>query len=80
MTTIAGLLLAIATPPAGDHAPPALRWQAPPGCPTHDDVAASLAAQAATTDAQPSPLAADATVRQTAAGTAQFEQVGDQAG
>lgn len=69
MTTIAGLLLAIATPPAGDHAPPALRWQAPPGCPTHDDVAASLAAQAATTDAQPSPLAADATVRQTAAGT-----------
>jgi hypothetical protein len=69
-TTIAGLLLAIATPPAGDPAPPALRWRAPPGCPTHDDVAASLAAQAvATTDAQPSPLATDATVRETAAGT-----------
>ncbi len=70
MTSIVGLLLAIATPPAGDPAAPALRWRAPPGCPTHDDVAASLAAQAATTtDAQPSPLATDATVRETAAGT-----------
>lgn len=64
------MLLAIATAPVGDPAPPALRWEAPPGCPTHDDVAASLAAQAATTDdAPPTRLAADAAVRETAAGT-----------
>lgn len=63
------MLLAFATAPVGDPAPPALRWQAPSGCPTHGDVAASLAAQAATTDAPPTRLAADAAVRETAAGT-----------
>lgn len=61
---ILGVLVHLAAP--SETTATSLRWSAPPGCPTQDEVAATLAAAASATGGVPVPLSIDAVVRATA--------------